>query len=146
MPGGLRCYTWTKLLLDTDADLTAFDDPALKDIFGEGLLQLPPGKTAEDVCRDYLRGLYGFLVQTLQKRFSPEIFSVTPMECWITVPAIWSDKAQASTREAARSAGFASRPFDVVNVITEPEAAAITVLKTHMSRDHIDPINVSLVA
>lgn len=143
VPFGSRSYTWTKLLLDKDARLTEYDDPTLKDLFGDGMLRLPPGKRAPDVCQDYLHGMYLYLVSTLEKRFTPQLFRVTPMECWITVPAIWSDKARSLTRKAAIKAGFGSRLFDVVNVISEPEAAALTVLKPHIGETATDPFKVS---
>lgn len=57
---------------------------------------------------------------------------MTPLEFWFTVPAIWSDGGRNATLDAARRAGFAkdnSRPYDTINLILEPEAAAITALK-----------------
>ncbi|KAF3480439.1 heat shock 70 kDa protein 12A [Arthroderma uncinatum] len=57
------------------------------------------------------------------------------MEFWFTMPAIWSDKAQHATREAAKRAGFGSRPGDEIYMISEPEAAAIAALKDHTSNE-----------
>ena len=45
------------------------------------------------------------------------------------MPATWLDEAQDATREAAIGAGFANRPMDSINIISEPEAAAICALK-----------------
>ncbi|GME37476.1 hsp70 family protein [Neofusicoccum parvum] len=136
----MESYLWTKLLLDRTATTTELDDPALKDLFGKGMMKLPHDKTAKQVCTDYLNGLYNYLVSTLCKRFGSEIYAVTPVECWITIPAIWSDAAKDATRSAAISAGFGSRPFDKVNLITEPEAAALAALKPHLDSETIDPI------
>jgi hypothetical protein len=143
VPKEAQCYTWTKLLLDAAARPTAFDDPGMRDVCGGLLLRLPPGKSARAVCQDYLRGLYLYLVSTLKKRFGAELFPLTPMDCWITVPAIWSDKAQALTRNAARGAGFGERDFDTLNVIPEPEAAALTVLKPRVGIAAANHVKVS---
>ncbi len=140
--GNHKSYSWTKLLLDRDALAAAHDDPSLRDVFGEGMLALPPNKTAQAVCQDYLRCMHDHLVSLLQKRVGESMFNLTPMECWITVPAIWSDKATALTLQAAKDAGFASRDFDSINVIQEPEAAALTVLKPHLGADAVNPVRV----
>jgi hypothetical protein len=139
----LKSYTWTKLLLDKDIDLTEFDDPSLTQLYGDGFLALPAGKTAKDVCKDYLREMYQFTMEKLKKEVSAEVLEVTPLEIWVTMPAIWSDKAQAATRDAARAAGFGSRPFDKVCMITEPEAAALAAMKPHLGYGALDPIDVS---
>ncbi|KAK3368365.1 hypothetical protein B0H63DRAFT_514992 [Podospora didyma] len=128
--GDMKSYSWTKLLLDQDALAnTEFDKPSLKHYFGSGLMALPRGKSAQDVCTDYMRFLYDCLIQRLEAKSVK--LRITPMEVWLTVPAIWSDKAKQATILAARSAGFASRNYmgDTISVITEPEAAALTVLK-----------------
>lgn len=137
---GMESYLWTKLLLDRGTTVVELDDPALKDLFGKGMLKLPRDKTANDVCTDYLMGLYDYMVGILSKKYSPEVYAVTPIECWITVPAIWSDAAKEATRSAALKAGFGSRNFDKVNIIPEPEAAALAALKPHLDADSIDPI------
>lgn len=50
----------------------------------------------------------------------------------ITVPAVWPEAAQNTTRRCAENAGMAStRP---VQIITEPEAAGIYALE-HMSQE-----------
>jgi hypothetical protein len=123
----------TKLLLDKDMQPTGHDDPTLPNIFGDGMLLLPHGKRAETVCADYLRGMYRYLVSVLKKRFSEQIFDVTPIECWLALPANWSDNTTALTKQAVANAGFATaRAFDTVNIVKELEAAALTVLKPHM--------------
>ncbi|KAK8210720.1 hsp70-like protein [Phyllosticta capitalensis] len=133
-------YTWTKLLLDGSTTIAEHDDLALKDLFGKGIMKLPPGKTAKQVCTDYLKGLSEYLTATLCKKFSQEVYSLTPVELWLTVPAIWSDAAKEATKSAAVSAGFASRSFDRTHVIPEPEAAALAALKPHLSAQSVDPI------
>ena len=51
----------------------------------------------------------------------------------ITVPAIWTDAAQAKTRACAEKAGMGAGP--VLHMISEPEAAAIHALSV---MDHLD--------
>lgn len=128
----MSCYTWTKLLLDKNIRLTDFDDSKLEDVFGSGMMRLPAHKSAREVVCDYLKKIYEYLVAQLCKHFRKEIFDATPMECWLTVPAIWSD--------AAKAAGFASRPGDEVKIITEPEAAALAALKPHVVPGSLDPV------
>jgi molecular chaperone DnaK (HSP70) len=71
-------------------------------------------------------------------------FNNTPMECWITLPAIWSDEAKDATLQAAKRAGFGNRPGDDVFTIAEPEAAAIATLKKYSgsSSDVFNPVKV----
>jgi hypothetical protein len=143
---GLRSYSWTKLLLDKKVDLTEFDDPLLKDLYGGNLLTLPVNKTAQDVCEDFLRELYKYTVQKLEKELSAEVFRRTPMEVWLTMPAIWTDEAKVATRDAAMAAGFGSRTHDTLSLIPEPEAAALAAMKPHLGQTALDPIQVRLTS
>jgi len=125
----MKAYSWTKLLLD-DADAkTKYDDPTLDQIAGDGILELPPFRNAQGVCRDFLAEVRKPVFSRLEKEWGREFFSLTPIECGITIPAIWSDKAKNATRAAAIAAGFTSRLGDSINVIPEPEAAAVATLK-----------------
>ncbi|KAK2834840.1 hypothetical protein FQN49_006865 [Arthroderma sp. PD_2] len=136
----LMCYSWTKLLLDKSAQLTGYDDPSLKDLFGSGLMSLPKGKSAQYVIEDYFRELYMYLIHQLEKKMGSGVFNVTPMEIYLTMPAIWSDQAQLATQKAAEAAGFGSRPYDSIFMIKEPEAAALSAIKPHLGPDAIDPV------
>ncbi|KAH6663115.1 hsp70-like protein [Halenospora varia] len=122
--GGMTSYVFTKLLLGQDSRST---ETRLKGLFGKGFCTLPDNKSAQDVCTDYLRGIYHHVVKKIEKP-NPVLFRVTPLEFWITVPAIWKEHAKTATLHAARDAGFGSRRIDTVHLITEPEAAALSVL------------------
>lgn len=62
---------------------------------------------------DYLKKVHGHLIEAIiEKCGGSDILDVTPIEYWITVPAIWSDEAKIATRQAAMFAGFGSRPID----------------------------------
>ena len=53
------------------------------------------------------------------------IFETTAREYIITVPAIWTDRAQARTRICAVKAGMGD-----LQIISEPEAAGIFAINT----------------
>jgi hypothetical protein len=132
-PGAVS-YSWTKLLLDKSAKLTEYDDPALRKILDSGLLQLPPGKTAQEVVTDYLRELYKHIMSVLERRTSATLLKTMPIKFWFSMPAVWSNEAQHATRAAAIAAGFGSRPRDKINMIREPEAAAIACLNQFIAK------------
>lgn len=128
---GMDCQSWTKLLLEKDTNITNFDDPNLEKLAltaTQGIMKLSPGKTATEVVGDYLRGVYNFVISELERRATAAVINITPLEFWLTVPATWSDQAKKATRDAAKLAGFGSRPGDEIFMITEPEAAAVAAL------------------
>ncbi|EEP81902.1 conserved hypothetical protein [Uncinocarpus reesii 1704] len=132
---GMTSYSWTKLLLDNNASRAEYDDETLtiQEAAGMPILRLPAGKSATDVVADFLTTIYKHTMGILEKQISEETLSITPLEFWFTMPAIWSDEAQDAIREAAKRAGFASRPGDQLFMIAEPEAAAIAALKRSTS-------------
>ena len=139
---GLKSCSWTKLLLDKDAHPSSYDDPRLRN--PDRSMRLPANKSARDVCRDYLAGLYTYTVERIEKHIGSDVFKASPVECWITVPAIWLPKAQLATKEAAREAGFGSRPGDSIQIIPEPEAAALAALKQFTRPEALHAIHVRL--
>ncbi|KAL4942784.1 hypothetical protein BDV06DRAFT_211602 [Aspergillus oleicola] len=133
---GMVSYAWTKLLLDRGTPLTKYDDSALEAASNIGMMLLPENKSPEVLVGDYLAEVYEHILKKIAKSITEETLRVTPIEFWFTVPAIWSDRAQGATRDAAQRAGFAGtlrRPSDRLFLITEPEAAAISVLRKHAS-------------
>lgn len=140
----LISYSWTKLLLDNNARAGEHDDPALSDLVGPGTLKLPDFRDAAGVCEDFLREVYTFVSNKLKKRFTEDTMQSTPMQCWITLPAIWSDEAKDATLAAAKRAGFASKAGDEIFTISEPEAAAIATLKKYAMPNAVNAIKVCL--
>jgi len=130
-------YSWTKLLLDSTTTTTTFDDPNLLSAIDEGRLRLPTFRDAQGVAADFMTCLYRHMQTKLLKELGPSVLDATPMDCWLTVPAVWSDQAQNITKAAATQAGFGCRPGDTINVISEPEAAAISVLKNIMRSESL---------
>jgi hypothetical protein len=139
----LISYSWTKLLLNNNATVGEHDDPALSKVAGSGILRLPSFREATGVCEDFLHEVYTYVSEKLRQEVTAATFESTPMECWITLPAIWSDEAKDATLAAAKNAGFGNRAGDDVFTIAEPEAAAIATLKTFAAPDALNPIKVS---
>ncbi|KIX10397.1 uncharacterized protein Z518_01479 [Rhinocladiella mackenziei CBS 650.93] len=138
-------YAWTKLQLEGSIDRTEHDDPLLEHLYGTTFSEspnLPPNKSAKDVVQDYLTEIYHYSMQYLKLRLGAPVVDIFPIECWITMPAIWSDRAQQLTREAALGAGFGSRPRDKVKMISEPEAAALYALKPFLTSAATFPLKV----
>lgn len=140
----MKSYSWTKLLLDKNAAAMEHDDPSLTSLAGSGMLQLPPFRDAAGVCEDYLHEVYTHVSGILREQMTDLTFENTPMECWVTLPAVWSEEAKDATLKAARNAGFGKRSGDEIYTIAEPEAAAIATLKEYAKSDSFNPISVSL--
>ena len=130
-PTYVNC-SWTKLLLDRHARATKYDDTNLAEPIESGLSRLPDGKSAAEVATDYLRKLYEHCMKILGRHYA-DLLDMTPIEFWFTMPAMWSDEAQNSTKVAARDAGFGSRWGDNIKMITEPEAGVIAAINSPMS-------------
>lgn len=131
---GMKTYAWTKLLLDSAAAPTEYDDPGLRTVTGNGIMWLPPGKTAKEVATDYLRGMHRMFNDAIKEKMGDEICRNLPMEFWLTVPATWTEQAKQETRQAALDAGFVPKPSGPIHVIPEPEAAAHLALKETVGR------------
>jgi hypothetical protein len=86
------------------------------------------GESAKDLTKVYLSCLQSHFVSILEKRLGPSVVRSTPMDFVVTVPAIWSPKAKQSTEQAAAMAGFCGNQR--IQLISEPEAAALYTLKT----------------
>lgn len=140
-PNMVSC-SWTKLLLDMTAVHSTHDDPALQFAVDQGMLRTPHNYTAQQVCGDYLKEVYQYVIARLIKQYSKQVLDSTPMDCWLTVPAVWSDQARSSTRAAAQTAGFGSGPSDTINIISEPEAGAIAALEKFMHEGSLNRLRV----
>lgn len=125
-------------MLDKRAPKSSFDDIFVENEEADkkdGILRLPKGKKAEEVVADYLTHLYQHCMSVLEKKLTSAVLSATPIDFWFTHPAIWSDAAKNATTNAARKAGFGTRiKQDTINLVSEPEAAAITTLRANKNR------------
>lgn len=126
-----KAYSWMKLLLDPEQS-TKFDDPSLAASEGHGVLRVPPGKTAIDLCADYLTEIAIFAYEELKRKMGEDVVAVSPLEFWFTVPAVWSDRAKSATLRAAEKAAKNAQVLRSASVasflIAEPEAAAVATL------------------
>ncbi|KAJ4312840.1 hypothetical protein N0V84_009734 [Fusarium piperis] len=136
IPQGHDRYGWFKLHLDPGACQRAYNDAAFTETISQmsqgssTSRSLAPGKTASDMTTDYLKLVYRHTMDMLEKTsFKPCLDNVR-IKFVITCPAIWSPAAQDETRRAAQQAGFGSRPIDMIEMVSEPEAAANYTLKT----------------
>ena len=140
---GLKSYSWTKLRLGKDSGSSQIDDAKFEKLYKAEFCTLPPSKSAKQVVTDFLSGMYEHLVKELKGHDGGKTYEFIPIEFWITVPAIWTDAAKNATFQAARDAGFGSRQLDSVNIITEPEAAALTVMTPRVGHGAISDLEVS---
>ncbi|KAF5971136.1 hypothetical protein FCOIX_10043 [Fusarium coicis] len=125
-------YGGFKLLLDPGGGSRAYNDEHLAltlDPENQSTqLFLHPGKSATDMVSDYLRLVHKEVMESLQRRF-PNTLNDLKIKFVITTPAMWSPAAQHNTMMAASTAGFGSRPQDIIESVTEPEAAASYALR-----------------
>jgi len=81
------------------------------------------GKNAVDVTADFLTQLIEYIeTKALPKALGDQFLAAQSKLYVMTVPAIWSDRAKDSTRQAAARAGI---PRDRLILVPEPEAAAL---------------------
>lgn len=84
-------------------------------------------KSPLDVSADYLRLLWAHAMKYIQERTDDVIWEVVKFKVVLTVPAMWDHKAQDLTRQAAKMAGILDPKGAVLELIGEPEAAALAV-------------------
>lgn len=134
---GMKSYSWFKLLLDKDTNATEYDDPLLRQSAGQGMMDLPHGKTPRDLAADYLRQIYKHTQFCLGEVIGKGMVRETPCHYKLTLPATWSHQARKLTREAAELGGFGTRMCsevsDKLSMVDEPEAAAISAIKSTLA-------------
>ena len=113
--------SWVKILLDPTQTRPTFVQPK-KTV-------LPRGKTPFGIVTDYLRALRGYTLLTVERRLGAAALRAATVEYVLTVPAVWSDKARATTLEAAVAAGLGGDGGAGLRLITEPEGAAEYTLR-----------------
>ncbi|KAK5636412.1 hypothetical protein RRF57_012125 [Xylaria bambusicola] len=108
-----------KLLLDPDQKRPYWipTDPHAE------IAKLP--KPVVEVAADYIKAIFQQALSEVEKGYLPGFLDGFKKQYVLTVPAVWSDTAKAMTERAARRAGISP-----INMITEPEAAALFTLRT----------------
>ena len=82
----------------------------------------------EKLVTDYLTAMRKHAEKVLAHKLPQSVVADIPIEYILTVPALWSDTAQAKTRSCAEKAGMGSGSS--LHIISEPEAGAIYALDT----------------
>lgn len=135
--------SWTKLLLDKNAVFGEDDDIISKIVVDEGMMHLPSHRNCKGGCEDFLHALYVAFAGYAERTLGADAFQMSPINCWISLPAIWSDEAKYATLNAAKKAGFATNPMDQIHTIAEPEAAAIGTLRELAAPGTLNAVQVS---
>jgi hypothetical protein len=122
VPDDVKRHEWFKLGLCPEFEASSnlaveYPSPtALPRVFGP---------ECEVLVVDYLTSLRKRAESYFKTQFDTLIFQTTQREYIITVPAIWTDRAQNRTRVCAEKAGMS-----FLQIISEPEAAGIFALDT----------------
>lgn len=127
-------HRWFKLGLDTSLNHAPTGlSRNLLDV-----LAAPPayGGSVEKLVTDYLTALRKHAEQVLRYKIPESALHTTPIEFVLTIPAVWSESAQAKTRRCAEKAGLGLG--SALHMISEPEAAAMYAL------DAMDPHNIKV--
>ena len=80
---------------------------------------------------DYLAQLKQHVQNILKRKLGDTIIETTPIRYTVTVPAIWTDAAKATTKKCASEAGMGRD----VCIISEPEAAVVHSLDAMNPQD-----------
>ena len=122
-----QSFKWFKILLDPKHKLGSSSEAVLT----SSRLLSSLNKTADEVVADYLRLIWQYAKDDIQRLKGDNWQSVYTLRVVLTVPAIWSPAAKDKTLKAAKAAGLP----DEISLVTEPEAAALAVLKEKNDED-----------
>lgn len=120
---GLR---WFKLLLDPKHSYARTREATASQRALENM-----NKNAENVAADYLRLIWAYTKADITRVKGDGWESTYELKIVLTVPAIWTPAARDRTTRVAQLAGI---PGNIV-LVTEPEAAALAVLKDKNEED-----------
>jgi len=128
--------SWFKLLLSDQATERLQNEQPQRFERLQTLLEIHK-KTPIDVVADYLRCLWAHATDEIRKSLGKDLWNNMKLKIVLTVPAIWDHKAQELTKRAAEMAGMLERADATLELIGEPEAAALSVfneMKTQKMR------------
>jgi hypothetical protein len=127
---GYKPIKWIKLLLEPDLKLRSND---LIDLSEPTRILAECGRTAVQAASDYLRALWEHVKNQIINEQSRPVFDYAEKSIVLSVPAIWSDGAKHNTYLVAAGAGLAAEEYRL-QIVSEPEAAAVAVLKDRAAR------------
>ena len=120
--------SWFKLSLSEEAsERFANEQPQRFEKLEKILAHLK--KEPVDVVSDYLRCLWGHATEVIQRAIGRQLWENIGIKIVLTLPAIWDHKAQELTRKAADMAGLLARTGTSLELIGEPESAALAVFE-----------------
>lgn len=122
--GDVNRYEWFKLGLSKSHNVSGL---SLR-YPSRSALPIPTGDKCEELITDYLQGVCGYVNRYLKETLGTTVVKNNKLDYIITVPAVWSPKAQDTTRDCAEKAGMGSKHD--IQIITEPEAASIFAFDT----------------
>ena len=128
----MKACSWTKLLLDHNAELAKFDDEVLKAAVSLGIFHPASDKSPVEVITDYLQHVLSYAWRVIRQKFGVALDRL-PINLQFTVPAIWSQESRVLSEQAVTQAWRGKRPQDTLTLMSEPEAAAEVVYKLHRS-------------
>lgn len=121
---------WFKLLLLKDEDLSEELRSSEFILRGRKMLK-ENNKTAIEMIADYLRELWKYTIEHINKSRGESVVDALTFHVVITIPAIWKGYARQDMEAAARKAGILEeRPTGqtTLSFAPEPEAAALSTL------------------
>lgn len=132
----MSAYSWTKLLLNQNADVSEFDDEILRSTVSLSIFNPASGKAAVDVVADYLRHSLRVTMDAVRREFN-QLPDFPPIDVQFAIPATWSQESQELSRQAMARAWSDRRLQDSLTLIPEPEAAAEAVFENLQPRPKI---------
>lgn len=116
-----EAFKWFKILLEPSHKY----NEEVKEVKDSNSLLTKVNKSPEEVVADYLRILWEYTMEDIKQEQGDDWRREFAIKVVITVPAMWSEAAKAKTKKAGLMAGMP----DNITMITEPEAAALSVIR-----------------
>nr|POE77908.1 hypothetical protein CFP56_09551 [Quercus suber] len=142
IPANKEAIAWFKLLL-VDQDKLPEKYRESKQLMRARKLAADASKTPVDLVADYLRLLWKHTLDSIKRERGDVAVDGSPFRVWLTVPAIWDAISCSRMREAAEKAGilsFRSAGPTVLDLVAEPEAAALAVLDDFRKAPNVQDI------
>lgn len=124
----MKAYSWNKLLLDTNASLSEFDDEVLRNKVSLGILVPRSNKAAVDVVSDYLHHVLSFMMCFLRNELD-DLLDRLPIDIQFAVPSTWSEESLQLSKQAVSQAWTNKKPQDLLILVSEPEASIESALE-----------------